>query len=73
MDAVIAQALGEAEELGVSGSDNTPFILKRIRILTQGDTVAANRSLIEANVIRGTKVALELAAIELQHREKPSR
>lgn len=73
MDAVIAQALEEAEKLGISGSDNTPFILKRIRILTQGDTVAANRSLIEANVIRGTKVALELAAIELQNSGKPTR
>lgn len=64
MDAIIAEALEEAEQLGVNGSDVTPFVLERIRNLTQGDAVAANRSLIEANVIRGTKVAIELAAIE---------
>ena len=64
MDAIIAEALEEAEQLGVNGSDVTPFILERIRNLTQGDAVAANRSLIEANVVRGMKVAIELAAIE---------
>jgi pseudouridine-5'-phosphate glycosidase len=35
--------------------------------LTQGDSVSANRSLIEGNVLRGTKVAIELAALESQN------
>ena len=66
IDAVIAQALEEAEKLAINGSDVTPFVLERIRSLTQGDATAANRSLIEANVIRGTTVAVELAAVESQ-------
>ena len=72
MDAVMAQALEEAEKLGINGSDVTPFVLDKIRNLTQGDATAANRSLIENNVIRGTKVAVELAAIELQCSGKPN-
>ena len=64
MDAIIAQAIREAEGQGASGSDNTPFILRRIREVTGGQTVTANRALIEANVIRGTKVAVELAKLE---------
>lgn len=66
MDAVIAQALEEAEVLGINGNEVTPFVLEQIRILTQGDATVANRSLIESNVIRGTKVAVELATMELQ-------
>lgn len=72
MDAVIAQALKEAEKLGINGSDVTPFVLENIRSLTQGDATAANRSLIESNVIRGTKVAVELADIETQRSGEPN-
>lgn len=68
----MAQALEEAEKLGINGSDVTPFVLDQIRNLTQGDATAANRSLIENNIIRGTKVAVELAAIELQCSGKPN-
>lgn len=56
----MAQAIHDAKILGFSGSENTPFILKRIRELTNGTSVTANRALVEANVIRGTKVAVEL-------------
>lgn len=66
MDSIMAQAIEEAERMGISGSDNTPFILKKIRELTHGATITANRSLVEDNVIRGTKVAIELATLELQ-------
>ena len=64
MDAIIAQAVRDAEESGSTGSDNTPFILARIRDLTGGQTVKANRALIEANVVRGTKVAVELSKLK---------
>ena len=70
MDAVMTQALDEAERLGTIGSDNTPFVLKKIRELTRGETVAANRYLVGENVIRGAKVAVELAALELQSHER---
>ena len=64
MDAIMARAVLDAEESGSTGSDNTPFILARIRDLTGGQTILANRALIEANVIRGTKVACELSELE---------
>ena len=66
MDDIMAAAIQEADHLGVSGSNNTPFILNRIKELTSGKTVAANRALVEANVLRGTEVAVELS--KLQHR-----
>ncbi|KAI4194597.1 MAG: hypothetical protein LQ350_007686 [Teloschistes chrysophthalmus] len=66
MDVIIEQAIDEAERSGSTGSDNTPFILAKIRELTGGRTVTANRALIESNVIRGTKVACELAKLEAQ-------
>lgn len=64
MDTVMAQAIQDADASGFVGSDNTPFILKRIRDLTGGQTVTANRALVEANVVRGTKVAVELSKLQ---------
>lgn len=64
MDMIMTQAVLEAEKSGSSGSNNTPFILAKIRELTGGQTVTANRALVESNVIRGTTVACELARLE---------
>ncbi|KAL8925250.1 MAG: hypothetical protein Q9172_002300 [Xanthocarpia lactea] len=67
MDVIMARAILDAEEsgsTGTTGSDNTPFILARIRELTGGQTILANRALIEANVVRGTRVAYELSELE---------
>ena len=66
MDRIMNQAVQEAEQQGIYGNDNTPFVLSRIRSLTQGATVHANRELVHANVVRGTKVAVELAKLYLQ-------
>ena len=66
MDAIISQALADADAAGSMGSDNTPFILRRIREITQGGSVAANRALIESNVTRGTRVAVEMSKIVQQ-------
>lgn len=64
IDQYISQAVAEAEQQGITGNANTPFLLKRIRELSDGLTVTANTALVEANVIRGTKVAVELAKLE---------
>jgi pseudouridylate synthase / pseudouridine kinase len=60
MEAAINQALLEADERGISGAENTPFILNRLKDLTQGGTVPANVALVQANVERATKIAVEL-------------
>ncbi|MCJ1309590.1 hypothetical protein MMC25_003250 [Agyrium rufum] len=66
MDSVMSQAVKEANAQGVTGGDNTPFVLHRIRELTQGATVTANQALVEDNVRRGARVASELAKLEMR-------
>ena len=68
MDRVMSEAVQLAKHSGMSGSNNTPFVLAKIRELTAGATVKANSVLVENNVIRGTKVAVELSRLE--HKEK---
>ena len=63
MEAAIDTAVRDADEQGFTGNDNTPFILKRIRELTDGRSVPANRALVEANVKRAAEVAVELAKL----------
>ncbi|KAL4896265.1 Indigoidine synthase A like protein-domain-containing protein [Aspergillus ambiguus] len=64
MDAIIEEAIRLAETEGHSGSDNTPFILGKIKELSGGKSVVANRALVEANVKRATTVAVELSKLE---------
>ena len=68
IDAIISQAVHLADSEGVYGSDNTPFILAKIKELSGGRTVKANKALVESNVQRGTKVAVELAKLEMGDR-----
>ncbi|KAJ6016988.1 Pseudouridine-5'-phosphate glycosidase [Penicillium sp. IBT 35674x] len=64
MDAVIEEAVRLADVEGYHGSDNTPFVLAKIKELSGGKSVIANRALIESNVERATRVAVELAKLE---------
>ncbi|TGJ78839.1 hypothetical protein E0Z10_g9920 [Xylaria hypoxylon] len=57
MSAVIEQAVRESNEQGAHGSENTPFILGRIRELTNGRSVSVNKALVRSNVERATKLA----------------
>ncbi|KAI1385078.1 Indigoidine synthase A like protein-domain-containing protein [Hypoxylon trugodes] len=63
MDAVIEQAIQESTQQGALGSENTPFILKRIRQLTNDRSVLANKILVQANVERATKIAVALSQL----------
>ena len=63
MDAIIEQAVRESNEQGVSGSENTPFILRRIRDLTDGRSVPANLALVQWNVERATRVAVAVSRL----------
>lgn len=64
MDRVIEEAVRLADVEGYMGSDNTPFVLAKIKELSGGKSVVANRALIESNVKRATRVAVELAKLE---------
>lgn len=57
MEAVITQALGEAETAGVRGKELTPFLLARVVELTKGRAQRAN----EALLINNARVAAHIA------------
>ncbi|KAF9879291.1 hypothetical protein CkaCkLH20_03524 [Colletotrichum karsti] len=61
MDVVIETAVREAKEKGFTGSTNTPYILGRIRQLTEERSTLANVALVRSNVARATKIAAELS------------
>lgn len=60
MNAAIEEAVHEAEAKGFTGHANTPFILAKIKELTKGSSIPANRALILSNAARAAKVAVEL-------------
>lgn len=68
MDKIIDEALHLAQIEGHTGSDNTPFVLSKIKELSGGKSVAANRALVESNVEMATKVAVELSKLEQSNR-----
>jgi len=62
IDAIIAQALGEAQQQGVKGKAVTPFLLARIKELTGGRSLDTNIALVKHNALVGAQLALALNA-----------
>ncbi|KAK4681483.1 hypothetical protein QC764_107770 [Podospora pseudoanserina] len=62
MEEVIRIAVKEAEEKA-PGNENTPFVLRRIRELTDGRSVIANKALVRDNVARAAKIAVEFSKL----------
>ena len=69
MEASMFEAIKHADLEGAIGAAATPYILKKIKEITGDRSVDANRALVEANVIRGTKVATELSRLEMASKE----
>ena len=67
-DAFVEEAIRQADAANASGKDNTPFILSKIKELSGGRSVQANRVLIASNVKRGTLIAKELTKLEAERR-----
>ncbi|KAK0632829.1 Indigoidine synthase A like protein-domain-containing protein [Immersiella caudata] len=63
IEIAIGTALREADEKGITGSANTPYILTRIRALTQERSVTANVHLVKSNVERAANVAVEFSKL----------
>jgi len=57
IEPIIESALVVANEKGVKGKSLTPFLLDQIRVMTNGDSVRANLSLIKNNVRLGAEIA----------------
>lgn len=60
MDVVIRQALAECEEKGVRGKKITPFLLSRVKDLTEGHSLEANIKLVLHNAEIGAQIASNL-------------
>ena len=60
IDKYIALALKECEENRITGKSVTPFLLKRIVVLTKGDSLKTNIALALNNVRLATEIAAAL-------------
>jgi pseudouridine-5'-phosphate glycosidase len=60
IDRITEQALAEAGERGVTGKAVTPFLLDRIKQLTEGRSLVTNIALVKHNAAVGAQLALAL-------------
>jgi pseudouridine-5'-phosphate glycosidase len=60
IDRITEQALMEAGQQGVTGKKVTPFLLARIKELTEGRSLATNIALVEHNALVGARLAVAL-------------
>ncbi len=67
IDRITQQALLEADQQGVTGKKVTPFLLARIKELTEGRSLATNIALVEHNALVGARLAVALNADKAVH------
>jgi pseudouridine-5'-phosphate glycosidase len=60
IDRITEQALGEAQQGGISGKAVTPFLLNRIKQLTEGRSLNTNIALVKHNALVGAQLAVAL-------------
>lgn len=61
IDEAISKALVDMEKLNIKGKEETPFLLKRIVELTNGESLEANIALVLNNARLGALIAKEYA------------
>ncbi|XP_050294346.1 uncharacterized protein LOC126734680 [Anthonomus grandis grandis] len=57
----ILEALGKAQDKGISGKDTTPFLLSEIATVTGGNSLETNIALIKNNAKVAAQIAMDLA------------
>ncbi|WP_060207961.1 pseudouridine-5'-phosphate glycosidase [Sporosarcina koreensis] len=62
IDGIINEALKEAEEQNIAGKDVTPFMLGKVKDLTEGTSLEANIALVKNNALIGAQIAVALNA-----------
>ncbi|PLW78827.1 pseudouridine-5'-phosphate glycosidase [Cohaesibacter celericrescens] len=62
MESDIIEAIDEANRRGVSGKNVTPFVLSRIKDLTDGESLVTNIALVKNNARLAAKIALSVGA-----------
>ena len=60
IDGIIKEALAEADAKGIAGKNVTPFLLGKVKELTEGKSLEANIALVKNNARVGTKIAVAL-------------
>jgi pseudouridine-5'-phosphate glycosidase len=60
-EAAIEQAMQEADAAGISGHEVTPWLLRRVSELTEGQTLKANKSLLRHNGLIAGQIAKALS------------
>lgn len=60
IDSVIEQALKDAEVDDIRGKDITPYLLDKIKVITEGESLNANIKLVCSNAEVAAKIACEL-------------
>ena len=60
IEPIIAEAVAEMEALGLSSAEVTPFLLRRLGVLTQGRSLDANLALLERNARVAAQIAVAL-------------
>lgn len=58
IDAIIQNALKEANELKIAGKDVTPFMLGKVKEMTEGKSLDANIALVKHNAVIGAQIAV---------------
>lgn len=58
INGIIEQAMKEANENGIKGKDTTPFLLGKVKELTEGTSLVANIELVKHNAAVGAKLAV---------------
>lgn len=59
----IEDALLEAEEKGIKGKESTPFLLAKVKDITEGESLDANIQLVYNNAKLGAQLAVELSKL----------
>jgi len=63
VEAAVEEAVAEAEREGVRGKELTPFLLARIKDITEGRSLAANTELVFSNARLASAIAKEFTAL----------
>ncbi len=63
IEAAISQALAEADERKITGKKITPYLLDRVKELTEGESLEANRELVYNNARVGSRIAVALSKL----------
>ncbi|MEM8555807.1 MAG: pseudouridine-5'-phosphate glycosidase [Pseudomonadota bacterium] len=63
MDPIIAQALADADKVGIKGKDVTPYLLQRVFELTDGRSLDANIALVRNNAELAASIAKEMTKL----------